>query len=45
MIKLIPNSSDDKLSEKLLKIFEKIIEDQQDSVRMHGIECAVSFSR
>jgi serine/threonine-protein phosphatase 2A regulatory subunit A len=41
MIKLIP-----KISETaLLDTFSKVFKDEQDSVRMHGIEFCVSFAQ
>lgn len=40
MIKLIPKVPET----ELLGMFAKICKDEQDSVRMHGIECCVSFS-
>lgn len=40
MIKMIPKVSET----ELLTIFNKVFKDEQDSVRMHGIECCVSFA-
>jgi len=41
MIKLIPKVSET----ELLNTFSKVFKDEQDSVRMHGIECCVSFAQ
>lgn len=40
MIKLTPKVSET----EILNILNKVFKDEQDSVRMHGIECCVSFA-
>ena len=41
MIKLMPKVPDT----ELMQLFAKIVKDEQDSVRMHAVECCVSFSQ
>lgn len=41
MIKLIPKTSDS----ELLNIFSKFFKDEQDSVRMQGIDTCVAFAK
>ena len=41
MIKLMPKVSE----AELMQIFSKVHKDEQDSVRMHSIECCVEFSK
>lgn len=40
MIQLMPRVPDS----ELLAMFTKIVQDEQDSVRMHAVECCVTFS-